>query len=139
MAKLKTLTEINTHRVFLPSTADAPDENDRVWLDIKDSLLLSDKIDASVGDSTGDKIINGLASIITAWNYTEDGTPDSPMIPITGEIIDAQIVDPEDVKLLVEEYSKTVQATQGLSVDEKKTSLDTTPPASTPEVDPTLV
>lgn len=135
MAKINpALQTVNTHRVYLPSTFNEENEDDRVWLEIKDSLLLSDKLNNIVGRDAGERVVNGLASAIVAWNYTEDGTPDSPMIPITEAIINAQITEPEDVKLLFEEYQKTVEATKGLSTEQKKTSLDTTPPS--PEASP---
>lgn len=126
MAKI-TDYKATTHKVYLPSTANAENEDDRVWVEFKDQLQLSDKVGAASGRNVGDSVVNGLSSLIVAWNYTEDGTPNTPMIPITAELIDKVINDPQDVKLVMEEYYKAVQNTKHLSTEEKKTSLGTSP------------
>lgn len=137
MARLHSTEAFKTHRIYLPSTAKAENIDDRVWLDVKDTLLLSDKFEMTNSGKFSDKLVSALASYIVAWNYTEDGTDNSPMIPITADIINREISDPEDVKLLTTEYFNAVGATKGISVAEKKTSLDTTPP-STPASDPQI-
>lgn len=127
MPKLSS-TSVSSHKVWLPSTKDLP-EDDRVWFELKDELTLADKINAGVGETAGDKAIMAIISMITAWNYTEDGTPNSNMIPITFDSFSVAIKTDEDFLLLLNEFNKAKdKSVNTVSSTEKKTSSDTTQP-----------
>lgn len=136
---MPSLKKSTTTKVFLPSTAELTDENDRVWFELKTTLLLSDY--AAFTDETDPtkQAILLLSKVVVDWNLNVDGEPDTKL-PITVENIDEFAgQNLSDFAYLSELIGKSLAAnTKGLSTDEKKTSsLDST--AVTETISPPII
>lgn len=131
---MPSLKKVETTRLYIPSTKDAPNEADRIWVDVKSSLLLSDF--GSLGDGNQiDQTLDLLSKVIVDWNLTVDGSEEK--LPVTKENVDAfggQYIS--DFSFLGEWISEHVAKNMtGLEDNEKKTSLSisvATEPTETP-------
>jgi hypothetical protein len=123
---------IQQTKLVLPSST----EGDEAWVIVSHDLSLEDMIAVEGADSQTEAGIISLGRLIKDWNYTEDGTPDSPKVPITRDTV-LQLT-PEDFNFLSNWFVDLKSKKEaGLSAEEKKASGSTsvTPPTATdPEV-----
>lgn len=120
---MPSLKKATTEKVFLPSTADLPEEADRVWFELKTILLLSDYAAlADEGATQLQQAITLLTKVIVDWNLTDADDP-TKKLDITHENVDAfagQCMS--DFKYLSELIAQRIAGnTQGLTTEEKKT------------------
>lgn len=132
------LGSTDTTRLELPSTKDS---EDKAWIEVRTTLLLGDVAEMTKHDGITDQTIALISKVVSAWNYTEDGTPGTAVLPITTENINKLNI--QDFKFIAAWVTDNLETTQaGVSDDEKKTLSDTStvtstqdPPVITPLTD----
>lgn len=120
-----------TVKLFLPSTKNKPDA-EKAWVMMRAKMLYGDSIAGSAGSTLDEagKLI--LFRMVKDWNFTDEN--DVP-IPITLETI--EWLDKIDADFLGDWIiEQTENQKEGLSDEEKKTSLDTSTPSSMVENPP---
>ncbi len=129
--------DTRTTKLYLPSTKDEPNEADRAFVVIRSKLRGGNIVDIS--EMEGGNILKGLAALtflIESWNYTEDGTPNSPMIPISEDSI--RKLDDDDFGFLSEwALAHVINKPVGLTDEQKKSSMSTSPTSLTDTIPPT--
>jgi hypothetical protein len=133
----KLLGQAHATKLSLPSTKDEPNEGDRAWVEIRSRLSLGDIADiAELSTGPTSQNLLGLSKLITNWNYTEDGTPNTPKMEIT--LDNVRKMDPVDFDFLTDWLDQQVgKALEGLGVEEKKASTATSTGVAGPT--PTLL
>lgn len=117
----------DTERLDLPSSTTA----DPVWVEIHKTLLLGDMVSLASDMGAGEKSIVLLERLLTDWNFTEDGTPATPKVPINVETISKLNI--ADFTFLSNWINDNLTAASaGLSTTEKKTSTSTSIPITEP-------
>lgn len=108
-------------KVFLPSTENEPNEEDRAWVVVKEKLLLRDLVALSDGANDTENALNGLASYIKDWNFTkDDGTKEDINAESVGRL------EAVDFNFLAGEMKAVTDSVKGaLSIEEKKDSTST--------------
>lgn len=127
------LVKIQTEKIYLPSTINEPNEDDRAWVELKKQAVGGDVINASFGTDNMDRTARLAASLIVAWNFTDD---EGNVEPITAEKV--SLMMPEDfsaVVIKVKEFvNKSAESKLPQEGEKKTTSTDILTPSiqSTP-------
>lgn len=115
MPQLKQATS-KINRYHLPSTASLP-ETEQAWVSMDiGEMLGGDVMDLMDGDKSGAGTLSCalLATRIKEWNFTEDGTPNTPVVPITADNVRGMQV--EDLTYLLSQFNMP----SGNQLDDKK-------------------
>ena len=127
------LGQFTTSQIELPSTSDS---EDKAFVEVKTKLNLGDSADLYKVENEMDRTILGLTLIIVNWNYTEDGTPDTPKLPINESTV--RQLDPSDFVFLANKLTEMREEQEaGLSKSEQKVLPSGSGQAETPTPLPT--
>ena len=124
------LVKIETERIYLPSTKDEANEVDRGWVEIKRQAVGGDVLNAGFGVDNMDRTARLMASLVTAWNFTDDEGNPEPINAIT-----VSLMEPDDFSAIAVKLKEIVDrsAESRLPQDgEKKTTSTDTLTPSTP-------
>lgn len=115
MPIVKTVEE-ELEQIYLPSTENAPNPEDRFWVVLDVSPAMGrDLLEVSSRDTAGMTLIKGVVSRLREWNYQQaDGT----VWPITVENV-SKLLDIDEITFLNNKI-KTRTMPQTLSESEKK-------------------
>lgn len=119
MPKLRSASD--NQKIFLPSTENEVNEADRAWVVIKSKMQVKDM--AGMFDTEGalNQTANALAAIIEDWNFTDEAGNKEP---INSETV--LLLDMGDFGFIMDKMAPIFSKIQnGLSVEEKKTSIST--------------
>lgn len=114
-------------QIFLPSTTDVEDINERAWVTMDISpRKIADMENSNLTAGEGAVVIGMIASRIREWNFTDsDGKP----LAITYDTV--KLLDFDDFNFLMEKIQKVEPS---LTDDEKKTLNPTSQPSETVKV-----
>lgn len=123
------LGNTTTTKFWLPTTKDEPNEDDRAYVELKNTLTMGDLLALNECKTDTERGIVLFGKIIKDWNFTEDGTPASPKLPINTENIDK--LDPQDFVAISEWVNDNItDSLKGLNTEEKKRSSSTSIPVT---------
>lgn len=129
------LIKVEIERFYLPSTKDAPNEEDRGWVDIKNKATGGDVLAAGFGTDNLSRTAGLIASLVTDWNFFDEDGNKEPITPAT-----VALLPPEDFGEVAIKVKGIVDrsAESKLPQGEKKTTSTSILTPSTPVV-PTAV
>lgn len=127
------LIKVNTEKIYLPSTENEPNEDDRAFVEMKTQAIGGDMMSAGIGVDNVERTIRLIAALVTNWNFTDE---EGKIEPINYETIAR--LEPQDFTVLAVKVKDIVNKSSEtkLPQDEEKktTSTDTLTPSTTPIV-----
>ena len=123
------LVKIETERIYLPSTKDEANEADRGWVEIKRQAVGGDVLNAGFGVDNMDRTARLMASLVTAWNFTDDEGNPEPINAIT-----VGLMEPDDFSAIAiklkEIVDRSAESRLPQDGEKKTTSTDTLTPST---------
>ena len=113
-----------TQRLYLPTTEHEANEVDRAYVDVKTTLVLADLAAVTAAEDDVARTIVLLTRLITDWNFTEDGTPETGKLPIIAENVE-RLSSTDFIFLSQWIGDNMAESATGLTTDEKKSSSST--------------
>lgn len=121
--------KVEIEKLYLPSTVNEPNEEDKAWVKVKNKVLFADTEVLLSADSEYTQRLNLLVAYISEWNFTDENN--APL-----EINEENVAKLEaiDAKFIVDDVNSkilTAQSKGGLTTEEKK-ALPSTSTQPTP-------